>query len=491
MIRIKRRRWTTGGLALLAGGALMALPAPAANDSFEVLVTSASVADGTTLGVGGDGQMVLFSTAFFNAGVEEFATADDLELKPYLRPNVELFRWRPGLDLTEQITTTANVEDEEGAGYLFLTYNDQPSLVSRTVNAFEPLVDRPSPSTTWAVAYRSNADQTKGGAAVAITEVDPRLAGGGTGHIFVRDSETEGAVNVFENFIFGGEVSLSDPSVGLKAHTVVDKIAGHSDDVVTGVAIDEVYVTFSGTVDFESDNADGNEEIFLWRRSLANRVVDGQGGGGVSNGGVRQVTHTLTGRNWNAAVNPKGEVLFLSTADITGENPEGAMQLMYWHHRRGFRQLTDNVTGTFSAPRWSANGRAAVFSSTADLVRKNPDESAEIYVLKGRRIRQVTRGTVGESTSPTLDPKGREVAFLTTADLAGMVYPSGVGEIAVVRSGGKRLRQITLTGDGGVNEGPTATRFNGVTSVTWISTSDFLGRNSNHTRRIYTGPVSR
>jgi hypothetical protein len=324
---------------------------------------------------------------------------------------------------------------------------------------------------------------------VSIDDIDPRMAGGGTGHIFVRDSDSDAPVDVFANFVFGGPVSLDSPSVAMVERIVIGKVSGQNDDQVTGIEIEDVYVAFSGVVNFEADNDDGSEEIFLWTRSAAQRVVDGVGGGGVGNGGTVQVTHESKGRSWAPAVNRKGEILFLSTSDITGENPDGHTQLFRWKASQGFRQLT-NLTGQdIGPPSWSADGRVAVFSSTGDPVRRNPDESEEIFTLKGRRIRQVTFGTTGSSTSPTIDPDGREIAFLTDANLRGMVYPSASPEIAVISRGGARTKQITLTDDDGVNEAPIITRAGNTTSVTWISTSNFTGRNSNQNRRIYIAPV--
>ncbi len=482
---------TARGLAVAVGaGILLASAAPAVNDGFDIFTHFSRLAPGTGIAAGGDGSVVLYTSFFSITNAEDLPAAEDLAEKPFIAQNADLFSWDRRQDFVRQFTATSNIENLDGTGLAIVTANDQAVVESRSVMAALPLVRETELKTVWAAAYRSNADQTIPGPTTTLDEVDARVAAGGDGLIYVKDSDDQTARSVFEFHLFGSETSLGAPSIAMDARPVVEKIKGHNDDVVTGIEIHDVFVAFAGNANVTSDNADLSQEIFLWTRSEATRIVDDTGGASVGNGGVVQVTHTREGTNWAPAVNRRGEVLFLSTADLTGENPDGLPQLFWWREGRRFRQVTHSTSGTFGTPAWSGDGRTAVFSSTADLLRQNPDESSEIYVLRGgRRVRQVTRATVGHSTAPTMDPLGREFAFLTTSPLRGVALGGDGPEVVVARRSGKAVRQLTLTGSGFTNEPPSLVRSFGSLSAIFVSDEDFNGRNIDHSRRIFVAPV--
>ncbi|MCK6479238.1 MAG: PD40 domain-containing protein [Planctomycetaceae bacterium] len=464
-----------------AGGGL------ADRDDLDLLVHAAAVAEGTGIACGGDGAVVLFSSPFSYIPPEEAITAEDLLAKPFLANNVDLFRWEPAPETVSQFTATANIENEAGDALARATYNDQAAVESRTFRVFSADSPRPVNLTRYAVAFRSNADQAFPGPSVSADEIDPRVAALDGGTVYVWDSEQETFFSVFEYLLTPQDLSLEAPSVAM----VTGRVRAHvpfRGVVTTGAEIRDVLVAFSGNGDPESDNADGNSEIFLWsRRAFLDAAAPA--GGVAYNGGILQVTHTSEGDCWGATVNRDGEVAFLSTADITGINPDGSVELFLWKGNR-FRQLTNITTGTIGAPRWSANGRTLVFEAAADLVRANPDESSEIFSWDGRSIRQLTRGTTGASTSPSVDPSGRLVAFTTTADLDGLAYGSTAPEVVVCNRGGKSMRQVTLTEDGGENESPLLTTDERGTVLTWVSASNFDGRNSSGLRRIWRTKVA-
>lgn len=467
-----------GALAGALAVAVLAVPAPAGRGGYEIFTHASVPSAGPPIGLGGDGSVVLYTTRFSITPKESIITAADLEGKPFLEVNDDLFRWEPDVDRVEQFTATANIENSVGDGIEIFTFNSRPAVESRTYQVRDDANPDPRPERVFAAAFVSNADQSIPGPSASIDAVDPRVAALGGGTIYVWDSEDETFTSVFQALLSPTPVSLDFPSLTMKTRAVMDKVKGIGDKVAVGTEIRDVLVAFSGVANPAADNLDGNSEIFLWRRRLA---------GGLSNqfnGGVVQVTHTLSGTNWAPAVNRRGEIAFLSTSDITGQNPDGSVELFLWRRGR-FRQLTNIATGTIGTPRWSANGRVLVFDASADLTRANPDESSEIFTWDRRRLRQITEGTAGASTSPSTDSRGRRVAFVTTADTPGVVYSSASSEVVATNRRGGALRQLTFSTDGFPNESPVVTNSGGVLSVTWVSSSNLDGRNSNNRRRIY------
>lgn len=482
-------RAARGLVAGLVAAAVLAAPAPGARGDLEIFAHFSTLAPGEDFGMGGDGSLVFFSSFFSVIPDEDPITAEDLEEKPFLANNMDLFTWEPERDEVLQFTKTANIENADGDAVLSLTYNDQPSVETRTIPVFTAGVDAPERERTTAVAFRSNADQDIVGPSASIDDVDPRVAAlGATGStIYVWDSQRDSMDSVFEFILTPANIVLGQPSLALRSRMIFEKIAGHQSEVPTGLEIKDVLVAFSGNANPANDNAepDPNFEIFLWSRKRF--LEEGQPGGqGLRNGGIVQVTHTVDGDCFAPAVNASGAVAFLSTADITGENPDGNTELFLWK-RGNFRQISNTTSGTIGAPRWAAGGGLLVFEAAADLVRKNPDESSEIFAWDGRRLRQVTEGTTGGSFSPFADARGRVVAFVSDGDVlpGGLAPASGAREVVLADRFGREVRQVTFSDDGFDSESPRISGSGGFVRLTWISSSNLDGRNSNNTRRIY------
>ena len=153
-------------------------------------------------------------------------------------------------------------------------------------------------------------------------------------------------------------------------------------------------------------NADGNIEIFLYdsRRNVWTQITDSTG---VDN--MRPSTHT--GR----------QVLFDSTADYTGANPDGNREVFLALFKRrvwNFTQITDTIGLENRAGHVAKRGKIITFSSTADLVPgSNPDGNREIFLWERGVVEQVTSTTVGENVNPYLNPRGRFLVFESTADV--------------------------------------------------------------------------
>jgi hypothetical protein len=458
---IGRRGLTAGALlAGVAAAGVLALPASAGRGGFDLLEHGSLPAEGANIGVGGDGAVVFFVSENTASGTA-------------------LLRWTPSDDV---VVTEALVEG---------TFSDQISVDSRTVNVFSGGSDQPSPERLYATAIRS-AESKFGGP----VEPDGASVHVGSSDLPGTDFGAEGSVGASSS-----PFNLTAPSVSLEVAITRGRVPGKSGDVPVAAEVSDVSVAYAGNLT-ATDNEDGNQEIFVWTRSAFQEYAGT--GGDLSVFMPRQITHTmadedddLVGRTIacsTPALNRRGDIAFVSNADITGENPLKVQQLFFWAKGRT-QQLTTSTHGGIGTPRWSANGRILVFDATADLTRDNPDESSEIFTWDGHRVRQITAGTTGGSTSPTADQRGGRIAFLTNADLGGTEVPTLVPEVVVTNRQGRHLYQVTTTEDGNLdaeagtivtNEFPNITaREDGRLVVTFVSSSDVDGRNSTHGRRIW------
>jgi hypothetical protein len=302
----------------------------------------------------------------------------------------------------------------------------------------------------------------------------PAAAGAHT--VFVWDSEKKSMINVLDpNFALGGG-DVGSPSIAMRV-----KVSDNPDPLAGGKVetLDEVLVAFSGNLVTTVDDPDSNSEVYLWSR----KAHFAAGGGGViNNGGVSQLTHTLTGNCWSPTVSEAGDVAFLSnSADLVpGANNDGGVELFVWS-KGALTQVTKSGSAAVlvASPRWAAKGSRLVFTS-------NADGNNEIYTWNRHKVRQITRTSTGGCTSPSIDPGGQTIAFLCDGNLPGVTATLGKPEVVVMNSSGHGIRQVTHIQDAGHNGAPILTRGrSGPHQVTWVSDSDLDGRNSSNLERIY------
>ena len=461
-----RAGWSV--LAVAGAAAVLASPARAVRGGVEPLLFSALPAEGTSLGVGGDGSIVFYSS---DSGGSSLADTGEVP---------SLMSWVPEEDAVNLVGRTGNL------------FGDGISVDSRTLNLFSSGNDQPTPKRLFAVAARSSEAGEGAGAG---------LEPGGSS-IRIEDSDVPGAFFPGEGWVVPtAPYGLSSPSVALKVRITLGRVMGKTDEVPVAAEVADVSAAYAGNLTGVADNADGNQEIFLWTKSRWQGAA--ASGGDFGDSGVEQITHTVADAEDIAAdrtiacsspaLNRRGAVAFVSNADITGDNPDRVAQLFLWKRGR-FRQLTTSVAGTMGGLRWSADGRVLVFEGTGDLVRANPDESSEIFAWDGRRVRQVTEGTTGASHSPSTGARGSKIAFTTTADLPGLVYMSDAPEVVVASRTGRSLRQVTSTDKAGLdaetaalvtNESPVLTSGFGRSTLTFVSSADLDGSNSTNSRRIW------
>jgi Tol biopolymer transport system component len=176
-------------------------------------------------------------------------------------------------------------------------------------------------------------------------------------------------------------------------------------------------IAFSASSNLTGENPDYNNEIFL---------VD------TTTRAVTQLTHSTGNFNGFPAINANGtRIAFASAEDLTGENPDPNAEIFLVHSlTRAVTQLTHSTEGENLGPVINASGTRIAFPSFSDLTGENPDGNIEIFLAQCDFGAQATtlcatlgdnprsarrdldlfrfRGTAGEQVVVTLGAAGRD-----------------------------------------------------------------------------------
>lgn len=222
----------------------------------------------------------------------------------------------------------------------------------------------------------------------------PSIDGSGTTIAFSSRADFTG-----QNGSFGDEIFLWEEGAGIQQ--VTDFPNAHCS--FPAVSSDGTHVS----LDADPDLLDGssNRVIFLWND------VDG----------LTQLTSVAAGTSLVASLDGAGgAVAFQSTADLTGGNADGSLEIFRWTLAEGFLQLTEAPDGLSWTSDVSADGRRVVFHSNADVVGSNEGGNEEI-VLWDEEVGVValTDAPFGHSLAPSISDDGRRIAFQSGANLTG------------------------------------------------------------------------
>jgi Tol biopolymer transport system component len=184
---------------------------------------------------------------------------------------------------------------------------------------------------------------------------------------------------------------------------------------------DGTRIAFASNRDHRGTNPDGNTEIFLW--------TDGSG--------ITQITDTRGPDSGLAqlapAISADGlKIFFMSNRDlIPMSNPDGNMEIFRWM-QGGFTQIT-NTTGTTPGnafanafPSTNRDGTRVAFESDRNLTGQNPDGSVQIFLWAvGPSFIQITRTTRPSglaprtNAQPSITADGSTIAFVSNRNLTG------------------------------------------------------------------------
>jgi Tol biopolymer transport system component len=251
--------------------------------------------------------------------------------------------------------------------------------------------------------------------------------------------------------------------------TQVTNTTGESTYSYLSMSADGAKIAFRSTRDLvPGGNLDGNYEIFLW----------------TSGSGFTQVTATTGGENFAPSISADGtKIAFGSDRNLVpGGNLDGNPEIFFWTAGSGFTQVTaTSGVSTHYNPSINADGTRVVFYSTHDLTGGNPDNNSEIFLwTAGFGVAQVTTTTGGGSDSPSISADGNKIAFVSTSNPTGG-NPDGNYEIFLWTSG-SGFTQVTAT-TGGYNWQPSISADGN--KIAFRSTRNLTGGNPDSNPEIF------
>ncbi|MGH3642634.1 MAG: hypothetical protein ACRDUX_26825, partial [Mycobacterium sp.] len=276
---------------------------------------------------------------------------------------------------------------------------------------------------------------------------------------------------------------------------------------------------------FGEDNTDGGDEIFLLNRKPSKRIgfcLGGLASGGpcskhaacgggldgsafVLDGVCVVVDQLTTGPGDAFAATPRvpkrGNVLFSSTADLTGVNPDGSSEILQWDRRlaklnpaNALIDMTTGASGQDSAEvSVGRNGRYTVMESSADPSGLNPDGNVEILHHDGSLdgwSAVTTTALPVENRRPSTQT-GKQVLFDSNGDLhnntdlPGIDNADGNREVFFAKLRGAEwvITQITDTVAPAVNHaGGVANRGR---ILVFSSTANLTGANADGNEEVF------
>ncbi|MGC8916447.1 MAG: proprotein convertase P-domain-containing protein [Thermoanaerobaculum sp.] len=184
-----------------------------------------------------------------------------------------------------------------------------------------------------------------------------------------------------------------------------------------------------------------------------------------------------------AGENPESYA-FVSSGNLTGDNPAAQEQVFFWSGGTTQR-LTAASGGSFSHPAVTTNGRFVVFASTANLTGGNPDGNWEIFRVDRNTLTtvQITNTTAPcQNRFPVVasDTSGQPVVFVSNCGHGAFANPDGNDEIVAWNGTG-----FAGTATSGCqNYAPAVSRTNGQ-YVAFVSTCNIGGQNPDGNPEIF------
>ncbi|HWQ68647.1 MAG TPA: CARDB domain-containing protein [Patescibacteria group bacterium] len=202
------------------------------------------------------------------------------------------------------------------------------------------------------------------------------------------------------------------------------------------ISADGTRIAFYSNRNLTGENADVNQEIFLWTAS----------------NGFTQLTDTAVKTNFAPSISADGtRIAFLSANDLVpGGNKDENFELFLWTDGTGFTQLTDTTEGSSGPPFIAPDGTRIAFISDHDLIPGgNTDENEELFLwTDGTGFTQLTDTTEGDDwdASITAIANGTRIAVASVRDLVPGGNADGNSEIFLLQE--YHTLTITLAGTG-------------------------------------------
>jgi Tol biopolymer transport system component len=248
------------------------------------------------------------------------------------------------------------------------------------------------------------------------------------------------------------------------------------------MSADGTRIAFLSNLDLAGQNADGNQEVFLYTAAT---------------GAFTQLTNT-TGFSFTSAPTISGDggwVAFTTNADLTGANADGNAELFRYNTATGILTQLTNTTGgsLFSnqTPTISGDGSRIAFTSTCDLVPAvgNSDGNAELFLWNSGTgtFTQATNTTGGDFTAvlcPAISANGNRVAFLSDRDLVPGRNTDGGADYFLYDVGTGSFTQLTTIPSPGGMFSPPKVDADGA-RVVFSTSRDLTGGNADGNREVF------
>jgi len=242
---------------------------------------------------------------------------------------------------------------------------------------------------------------------------------------------------------------------------------------------DGTRIAFHLDADLTGGNADRNHEIFLFD-SNTNTIT--------------QITDTMSGAapaNHAPAIDAEGSrIVFESTADLTGQNPELNREIFVFDAAAGtFRQLTKNAgVGQAYLPSINVDGTRIAFESNANPTGQNPNGNSEIDLVDtvSNSIAQITNSPArAGSFNAAINANGARIAFESDEDLTGG-NPDFSREIFLFDAAANATTQLTNSTENGDGVGSFAPSINADgTRIAFHSNRNLTGGNADGNDEIF------
>lgn len=422
------RAFHRGAVTILAIGAVLAVPAIAADDDLELVsrATGGAVADAGATGpvISADGLHVAFTSEADNLAADD----DNAVNNAFVR------------DLSSGITTYANrgsgpagvaspesVFDASVSGDGARVVFDGPStLAVPAAPASRQLLVRELPSGQTTLVSRADGAL---GAPADATPFQPALSADGRVVVFQSDAtnlsgdDDDDAGDIFARDLVAGTTTLVSRAPGPGG------AGGTADSTSPKVSADGRVVAFLSEADnLSTADGDGNRDVFVrdLRTDLTVLVSRATGPDGAGS----------DGDSGTAAISDDGRyVLFYSTADnLSAEDVDSVGNVYVRDLVAGTTTLVSRATGAAGAggdgdSAWgdiSADGRIAVFHSQAkNLSSEDGDATRDVFArdrvagtttLVSRSAGAAGAPADGDSRFPEISADGRRVVFESDAD---------------------------------------------------------------------------
>lgn len=287
----------------------------------------------------------------------------------------------------------------------------------------------------------------------------PSINADGTRIAFYSDRDLTG-----NNTDGNTEIFLFDTDTSTLTQ-ITNDTSGSSGSSFPSINADGTRIAFRSDRDLVGNNADTNDEIFLFDTDTST---------------LTQITNDTTGSggSFPPSINADGtRIAFASDRDLTGNNTDENREIFLFDTDTStLAQITNDTTGSGYSygPSIDADGVRIAFASNRNLTGNNPDENEEVFLLDidTSSLTQITDSTTAlGSFAPSINAYGTRIAF------------DGGCEVFLFDINANPFAQLTNISGGGVCPQPSINADG--TRIAFEYTKDLTGNNPDQNDEVF------